>query len=148
MAKVDKKATEPVTVAAKEAKYNSSAKRRTLKSFNEMTPREKVVAIVKKSAGFSRVNNFDGLELSKKDPKLLASNLNVLVKPMGRIETMDDVTFGKLKALAPAALGEMKSGKYGSATKALLNFCLVDLKGTGGGGSKGFTSSSVSEWSI
>jgi len=148
MAKGTKEAKAPVAGAAKEAKYNSSAKRRAVKSFGEMSEREKVVAVVKKAAGFTRLNNFEGLGLSKKDPKLLASNLNVLVKPAGRIESMDDGSFKELKGKAGAALSEMKSGKYGAGTKALLNYCLVDLKGTGGGGSKGFTSGSVSDWSL
>lgn len=147
MAKAEKKAAAP-SEGAKQAKYNSSAKRRAVKSFGEMSEREKVVAVVKKAAGFARVNDFAGLELSKKDPKLLASNLNVLVKPNGRIEMLDDSTFKTLKGKASAALSEMKSGKYGSGTKDLLNYCLVDLKGTGGGGSKGFTAGSVSDWSL
>jgi hypothetical protein len=134
--------------AAKQTKYNSAKARRAVKSFGEMSEREKVVAVVKKAAGFARVNNFDGLELSKKDPKLLASNLNVLVKPMGRIESLDDATFKTLKGKAGSALSEMKSGKYGSATQGLLNYCLTELKGTGGGGSKGFSSTSVADWSL
>jgi hypothetical protein len=148
MAKGDKKAAAPSEGKAKDAKYNSSAKRRAVKSFGDMSEREKVVAVVKKAASFAKVNNLEGLSLAKKDGKNLASNLNVLVKPNGRIEMLDDATFKTLKGKAGAALSEMKSSKYGSATKDLLNYCLEDLKGIGGGGSKGFTSGSVSEWSL
>lgn len=134
--------------ANKQTKYNSAKARRAVKPFSEMSEREKVVAVVKKAAGFARVNNFDGLELSKKNPKLLASNLNVLVKPNGRIEGLDDATFETLKGKAGSALSEMKSGEYDSATQGLLNYCLTELKGTGGGGSKGFSSTSVADWSL
>jgi len=129
---------------AKQAKYNSSGKRRATKAFSVMNDREKVARVISRAASLAKKAD----KMSEKDGKKMSSNLNIIVKPGGRIETMSAEEFNTAYSKAKAALSELKSENYGPATKALLNYALVDLKGIGGGGSKGFTAASVSDWEL
>lgn len=144
-AKTDKKSN---GATAETNKNDTSKKKRERKDFKDMNEREKVVAIVMKAKSLAVKNDLKGLEgmTNAKDSKALASQMNPVTKPGGRIETCEDGQFKELKVLAKSALLDLKEGKYEQPVKDLLDFCINKLKGQSNGGA--FNKDSVKDWSI
>lgn len=134
-----------VAAPSTEKKYSSAGKRRAVKDFGSQSINEKIASIVKKARIFAGKKGYEGIEATTKTDKAIASSLNPIVKPKGRIDMADEATISILRGLAKDALSEMKSDKYGSGVKALLNYCLTSMKSAGG---RGFNASALESWDL